>query len=128
MRLVVAVNIERDDLGRPVSWECLPESRGLVEVYHTERIVWLAAGNPLVIFALLAGQTEPREDSLAWLPGELQNAAEGSQVPCVEGRERQETGAELPLAAAGVALQLGVAGAFLGGGQFAFGRRSGSGG
>ncbi|MET4590965.1 hypothetical protein [Arthrobacter sp. 754] len=127
-RVVVAVNIERDEYGRPVSWGCLPESKGLAEVYHTERIVWLAAGNPLVIFALLAGQTEPREDSLAWLPGELQNAAEGSQVPCVEGRERQETGAELPLAAAGVALQLGVAGAFLGGGQFAFGRRSGSGG
>lgn len=118
-RTVVAVNIERDDLGRVVSYQCLPEFRGIAEVYHTERIVWLAAGNPIVIFALLTGEADPREDALAWLPGELQNAAEGSQVPCVEGQETAETGAELPLAAAGIAMQLGVAGACLAGGQVA---------
>jgi hypothetical protein len=125
-RVVVAVNIERDDFGRVVAYDCLPEFRGLAEVYHTERIVWMAAGNPLVIFALLAGEANPRDDSLAWLPGELQNAAEGSQVPCVEGQDRNNTGVELPLAAGGFVMQGVLAGAFLGSGHLAARRRAGS--
>jgi hypothetical protein len=50
-RVLVAVNIQRDDSGRMVSWECLQGFRAFTEVYHTERIVWMAASNPLVLFS-----------------------------------------------------------------------------
>ena len=70
--VLVAINIERDDLGRVTSCRCSPEFRGIAEIYHTERTFWLATSNPLVILALLAGEAEPRENALDWLPGELQ--------------------------------------------------------
>ncbi|MET1085663.1 MAG: hypothetical protein ABWY04_00855 [Arthrobacter sp.] len=127
-RVLVAVNIERDDAGRLVSWQCLPELRGFTEVYHTERIDWIAASNPLVLFSLLAGDSESQDEALAWLPGEMQNAADGSQVPCVEGREPSGTGAELPLAAVGIAMQMALGGVFVAGGYSAAKRRAASGG
>jgi hypothetical protein len=126
-RVLVAVNIERDDSGRLVSWQCLPELRGFVEVYHTERIVWMAASNPLVLFSVLAGEPGLQDDAVAWLPGEMQNAADGSQVPCVEGQERDRTAVELPLAGAGIALQMAVGGVFLAGGSIAGRHKSASG-
>jgi hypothetical protein len=117
--VLVAVNIERDDSGRLVSWQCLPELRGSAEVYHMERIAWVAATNPLVLFSVLAGESGSQDDALAWLPGEMQNAADGSQVPCVEGQERDRTAVESPLAAIGIALQMAVGGVFLAGGSIA---------
>ncbi|MDQ0692600.1 hypothetical protein [Arthrobacter sp. W4I7] len=117
--VLVAVNIERDDSGQLVSWQCLPELRGSAEVYHTERIAWIAATNPLVLFTVLAAESASQDDGPAWLPGEMQNAADGSQVPCVEGQERDRTAVESPLAAVGVALQLAVGGVFLAGGSMA---------
>ena len=127
-RVLVAVNIERDDSGRLVSWQCLPELRGFTEVDHTERIVWIAASNPLVLFGLLAVGSGAEDDALVWLPGEMQNAADGSQVPCVEGQERDRTAMELPLAAVGIALQMSMGGLFLAGGSRAAGNKSASGG
>jgi hypothetical protein len=123
-RVLVAVNIQRDDSGRMLSWECLPEFRALTEVYHTERIVWMAASNPLVLFGLLGGEADSEEDVLSWLPGELQNAAGGSQVPCLEGQERDGSGVELPLATVGIALQMSLGGAILAGGHLAVQRRA----
>ena len=117
--VLVTVNIERDDSGRLVSWQCLPELRGSAEVYHTERIAWIAATNPLVLFGVLAAESGSQDDALAWLPGEMQNAADGSQVPCVEGQERDRTAVESPLAAIGIALQMAVGGVFLAGGSIA---------
>jgi hypothetical protein len=126
-RVLVAVNIERDDSGRLVSWQCLPELRGFIEVYHTERIVWIAASNPLVLFSLIAGESGSQDDALAWLPGEMQSAADGSQVPCVEGQERDRTAVALPLAAAGIALQMAMGGVFLVGGSVAARHKAASG-
>jgi hypothetical protein len=126
-RVLVAVNIERDDSGRLVSWQCLPELRGSAEVYHTERIAWIAATNPLVLFTVLAAESGSQDDALAWFPGEMQNAADGSQVPCVEGQERDRTAVESPLAAVGIALQLAVGGVFLAGGSIAARRKAASG-
>lgn len=119
----VAINIQRDELGSVVSYRCSPEFRGIAEVYHTERIFWMATSNPMVILALIAGEAESKENALDWLPGELQNAAEGTQVPCVEGQEQEKTGAEMPLALIGVGTQSGVAGILLAGGHRAARRR-----
>ncbi|MDQ5861008.1 MAG: hypothetical protein M3536_01950 [Actinomycetota bacterium] len=121
--VLVAINIQRDELGRVVSYRCSPEVRGIAEVYHTERIFWMATSNPMVILALIAGEAEPKENALGWLPGELQNAAEGTQVPCVEGQEQEKTGAEMPLALIGVGMQSGAAGILLAGGHRAARRR-----
>jgi hypothetical protein len=121
--VLVAINIERDDFGRVTSYRCSREFRGFAEVYHTERIFWIATSNPLVILALLAGEAEPKENALDWLPGELQNAAEGTQVPCLEGEAAEKTGAEMPLALLGLAIQFGAAGALLAAGHRASQRR-----
>lgn len=121
--VLVAINIQRDELGRVIAYRCSPEFRGFAEVYHTERIFWMATSNPMVILALIAGEAEPKENALDWLPGELQNAAEGTQVPCVDGQEREKTGAEMPLALIGVGTQAGAAGILLAGGHRAAQRR-----
>ncbi|QHK21466.1 hypothetical protein GU243_19155 [Pseudarthrobacter psychrotolerans] len=121
--VVVAINIQRDEFGRVISYRCSPEFRGIAEVYHTERIFWMATSNPMVILALIAGEAEPKENALDWLPGELQNAAEGTQVPCVEGQEREKTGAEMPPALIGIGTQSGAAGILLAGGHRAARRR-----
>ena len=121
--VLVAINIQRDEFGTVISYRCSPEFRGIAEVYHTERIFWMATSNPMVILALIAGEAEPKENALDWLPGELQNAAEGTQVPCVEGQERENTGAEMPLALIGVGTQSGAAGILLAGGHRAARRR-----
>lgn len=121
--VLVAINIQRDEFGTVVSYRCSPEFRGISEVYHTERIFWMATSNPMVILALIAGEAEPKENALDWLPGELQNAAEGTQVPCVEGQEQEKTGAEMPLALIGVGTQSGAAGILLAGGHRAARRR-----
>ncbi|MDQ0925031.1 membrane protein YdbS with pleckstrin-like domain [Pseudarthrobacter sp. W1I19] len=126
-RVLVAVNIERDGSGRLVSWQCLPELRGFTEVYHTERIAWIAASNPLILFSLLAGESGSQDDTLAWFPGAMQDAADASQVPCVDGRERDGAPDGVPLAAVGIGVQLAVGGVFLGGGYAATRRRSASG-
>lgn len=121
--VLVAINIQRDEFGRVISYRCSPEFRGIAEVYHTERIFWMATSNPMVILALIAGEAERKENALDWLPGELQNAAEGTQVPCVEGQEREKTGAEMPLALIGIGTQSGAAGILLAGGHRAARRR-----
>jgi hypothetical protein len=121
--VLVAINIQRDEFGTVISYKCSPEFRGIAEVYHTERIFWMATSNPIVILALLAGEAEPKENALDWLPGELQNAAEGTQVLCVVGQERENTGAEMPLALIGVGTQSGAAGLLLAAGNRAAQRR-----
>ncbi|WP_426998070.1 hypothetical protein [Pseudarthrobacter sp. N5] len=122
----VALNVQRDyGSERLVSYECAGEIVGAAEVFHTERIIWLAAANPVVIFGLLAGQAVEGENSIAWLPGELQAAAEGPsrQVACVNAEEMAEPATELPLSFSGPALQLAVAGVFLAAGGRAARRR-----
>jgi hypothetical protein len=121
--VLVAINIQRDEFGTVISYRCSPEFRGISEVYNTERIFWMATSNPMVILALIAGEAEPKENALDWLPGELQNAAEGTQVPCVKGQEQEKTGAETPLALIGVGTQSGAAGILLAGGHRAARRR-----
>ncbi len=81
--VLVAINIERDGFGQMTSYRCSPEFRGIVEVYHTERIFWLATSAPA-----------------------------------------EKSGAEMPLAMAGLATQFAAAGILLAGGHRGARRRS----
>ncbi|MDD1475801.1 hypothetical protein [Arthrobacter sp. H16F315] len=121
--VLVAINVERDDLGRVVHFECSPEFAGIAEVFHTERIFWLAVSNPVIIFTLLAGEASSPPDSLGWLPGELQAAAEGRHDACLEAEPLEESGLQIPLALSGLAAQGVLAGIFLIGGAAAARRR-----
>lgn len=124
----VVINVHRDDLGRIASYECSPEFSGIVEVVHTERIIWLGASHPLLIFVLFAGEASPPVAFLGWLPAELEAAAAGNQIPCVGSatagaNERGETEAQVPLALVGIGTQLAVAGTLLLAGHVASRRR-----
>lgn len=124
----VVINVHRDDLGRVASFECSPEFSGIVEVFHTERIIWLGVSHPLLIFALFAGETSPDTASLGWLPAELEAAAAGTQIPCVGSatagaNEHGETGAQVPLALTGLGTQIAMASTLLLAGQAASRRR-----
>lgn len=120
---LVVINIERNDLGRVVYFECSPEFSGMTEVFHTERIVWLAGSNPAIIFALLAGEASSQPEFLGWLPGELQAAAEGRHVLCLEAKPLGEAGLQVPLALSGLVVQGMLAGIFLIGGDASARRR-----
>ena len=111
-----------------VAYECSTELVGLAEVFHTERIVWLVAANPVVMFAMLASGGDTGEEALGWMPGALQEAADGTQVPCVNAEPRTKDAVRMPLEVIGLATQGVLAGGFLAGGQLAARRRSGSGG
>ncbi|KQR04858.1 hypothetical protein ASF72_00145 [Arthrobacter sp. Leaf141] len=120
--VLVTINIQRDELGRVTSYSCSSEVSGTSVVDHTERIMWLATSHPVVLLALLAGETDPRVDAINWVPGELQAAAEGTQVPCVAGNDGEEAGSGVPLAPVGFGTQLAAAGVVLAAGQRAAGR------
>ncbi|WP_458113160.1 hypothetical protein M1D88_03155 [Arthrobacter sp. R1-13] len=124
----VVLNVQRDDFGRIASYECSPEFLGIVEVFHTERVVWLGVSHPLLIFALFAGEASPGTASLGWLPAELETAGAGTQIPCVGSatagvNEQRETGGQVPLALTGIGTQLAMAGTLLLAGQGASRRR-----
>ena len=121
----VVINVHRDGLGRISSYECSPEFSGIVEVFHTERVIWLGVSHPLLIFALFAGEASPGSASLGWLPAELEAAAAGNQIPCVGTAvaNERETGPQIPLALAGIGTQIAVAGTLLLAGQAASRRR-----
>lgn len=124
----VVMNVQRDDLGRIASYECSPEFSGIVEVFHTERIIWLGASHPLLIFVLFSAEASPPVAFLGWLPAELEAAAAGNQIPCVGSatagvKEQEETGAHLPLALTGIGTQLALASTLLLAGHGASRRR-----
>jgi hypothetical protein len=120
----VVINVQRDEFGRTVSYECSPEFAGIVEVVHTERVVWLAASHPLAVFALLAGEASPGTAVLGWLPAEFEAAAAGSRVPCTESATMEENEVQVPLAIIGVAIQFATAGGLLLAGRAASRRRA----
>jgi hypothetical protein len=99
----------------------------MTEVFHTERIMWLAAPNPMVIFTMLTANGDSGEDVLGWLPTALQAAADGTQVPCINSQSRAEGSAHLPLELIGLAVQGGLAGGLLAGGNRRANRRAAAG-
>lgn len=121
--VTVALNVVRAADGTPVAYECSGISAGTVEVYRTERIIWLATTSPSVVFVALAGQPGAGAELLGWLSAALQEAADGSWVPCINGEPRSQDSPRLPLPALGLLLQAGVAGALLAAASAAAARR-----
>lgn len=126
--VTVAMNVVYGPSGTPEAYECSSEVVGLAEVFHTERILWLVAANPVVMFAMLASDGPASDERLGWIPDALQEAADGTSVPCVNAEPRTKDTARMPLEVTGLGIQGVLAGAFLAGGQLASWRRAGSGG
>jgi hypothetical protein len=106
----VPVNVERDESGRMTAYECVGQLRP-VEVSHTERVVWIAASNPVVVFGSTAGEFVPKTSEFAWISAGLQWAADGPQrdVPCLGGESSESLPPTVPVALTGLAVQCAVA-------------------
>ncbi|PTT63034.1 hypothetical protein DBR22_16395 [Arthrobacter sp. HMWF013] len=116
-------NIVRGPGGTLEAYECSPLLSGVAEVPHTERIMWMVAPNPVVMFLMLADDGRGNGEGPGWMRGALQEAADGLQVPCVNAEPRARDAARMPLEVIGLGIQAGLAGAFLAGGQLATRRR-----
>lgn len=121
--VTVALNMQRAPDGTLLAYECSRVGAGTSEVYRTERIMWLPAASPGVIFAMLAGEQAAGKDLFGWLSSALQEAADGTQVPCVNGEPRSKDAPRMPMAATGLLAQAAVAGVFLAGAHIVSSRR-----
>lgn len=121
--VTVALNVERATDGTPVAYTCSRVPAGSAEVYRTERIMWLPAASPAVVLVMLVGDSGGGQQLFGWLATELQRAADGTQVPCVNGEPRSGDAAHVPLPAVGLLLQAALAGALLAGAHAAESRR-----
>jgi hypothetical protein len=124
--VAVAMNVVWGPGGTREAYECAPELFGTAEVFHTERIIWMLAPNPVVLFVVLADEGGANLEGAGWMPAALQEAADGTQVPCVNGEPRTQDDPRTPLAVIGLLTQGVLAGASLAGGQLAARRRPGS--
>lgn len=122
--VTVALNLARAPDGTSVAYQCSTVSAGLREVYHTDRIMWLPAASPSVVFVMLAGQSGGNAGLLGWFSGALQEAADGTRVPCINGEPRSWDAPRMPLAAVGLLLQAGIAVGLIGWAHGVAGRRS----
>lgn len=106
----VPINVERDDNGRITAYECVGRLRP-VEVTHTERVAWLAASNPILLFGSIAAEALPKEHELAWVLSGLQWAADGPSrdVPCIGGESSDQLAPPVPIALTGLVIQAVVA-------------------
>ncbi|WP_457965515.1 hypothetical protein M1E17_03555 [Arthrobacter sp. D1-29] len=134
--VTVVLNIERGPDGVPVAYDCAAEIVGVAEVFHTERIMWLAAPNPMMIFVMVAAGADGGSDAypdytsalggpgvLGWFPMALQATADGTQVPCVNSEPKAAGSFQTPLVAMGLAIQGGLAVGLLAAGHHAARRR-----
>lgn len=103
----VPVNVQRDDFGNITAYECVGRLHP-VEVAHTERVAWMAASNPALLFGSLAADLVPREHDLAWVLSGLQWAADGPSrdVPCLGGESSDGLAPSVPVALTGLAVQM----------------------
>ena len=120
----VPVNVERDDSGRITAYECVGQLHQ-VEVAHTDRVAWIAASNPAMVFGSVAAETMSQDNELAWVLFGLQWAADGPQrdVPCLGGESSDGLPPSMPVALTGLALQAAVAALVYVPGRFARSRR-----
>ncbi len=122
----VAVNVERDSAGRYVSYECIGGPVRNETILHSERVVWLTAGNPAVLYWTLASDLVPPDRDPGWFLVSLQRSMEGPayDVPCINGVPSDELQSAFPLSVIGIAGQLGTAGLVSAGGVLAGRRRA----
>lgn len=121
--VTVALNVQRAPDGTLLAYDCSAISAGISEVYRTERMMWLPAASPSVVFVMLAGQPGAGAELFGWLSAALQEAADGTQVPCIGGEPRSRDMPRMPMAAAGLLVQAAVAGVLLGWAQRVASRR-----
>ncbi|HEU4668903.1 MAG TPA: hypothetical protein VFS79_14710 [Arthrobacter sp.] len=121
--VTVAVNVQWGPAGTRLAYQCSEVPAGVAEVYHTERIMWLAAISPSVVFLALGADADPAGVVLGWVPAALQEAGDGTQVPCANGEPRARDSARMPLPMVGIAGQALVAGALLAAGNKTASRR-----
>lgn len=122
--VTVAINVQRAPDGTLVAYECSPVPAGVQEVHRTEQLWWLVGSNPAVVFIMLAGAEDSGKEAFGWVSAQLQEAADGSQVPCVNGEPRSRDAVRTPVAAAGLLVQACVAGALVAGAAVASRRRN----
>ncbi|WP_285247323.1 hypothetical protein [Pseudarthrobacter sp. efr-133-R2A-89] len=121
--VTVAMNVQQAQDGTFLAYECSRVQAGTTEVYRTERIMWLAASSPSVVFVMLAAGQDAAKEPFGWLSSRLQEAADGTQVPCVNGEPLGGEATHVPLGATGLLIQGVVAGALVAGARMASKRR-----
>ncbi|MDT0195268.1 hypothetical protein Q9R30_07860 [Arthrobacter sp. AB6] len=121
--VTVAVNVQWGPAGTRQAYQCSEVPAGVAEVYHTERIMWLAAFSPSVVFLALGADADPAGVVLGWVPSAMQEAGDGTQVPCVNGEPLAKDSARMPLPVVGIAGQAIVAGVLLAAGSRTAGSR-----
>lgn len=106
----VPVNVERDNTGRITAYECVGQLH-TVEVANTDRVAWIAASNPAMIYGGVAAESVPQDNEIAWVLSGLQWAADGPQrdVPCLGGESSDSLPPTPPIALTGLVLQGAVA-------------------
>jgi hypothetical protein len=112
--VTVALNVQQGPAGGTLqAYQCSEVPAGVAEVYRTERIMWLAAISPSVVFLAQGADADPVGDVLGWVPAALLEAADGPQVPCIKGEPRAKDSPRMPLPVVGIAGQAVVAGVLL---------------
>lgn len=114
--VTVALNVEWAPDGTRVAFRCSEIDGGVSEIYHTERLMWLPALSPPVLFLMLGAEVDKAGHVLGWVPAALQEAADARQVPCVQGQPRSRDEPRMPMALVGFLGQAAVAGAIVAGG------------
>ncbi len=102
----VPVNVERDDSGRVISYQCVGDLRP-VEVAHTDRIAWLAASNPALLLGSVGAGFVATDNEIGWVLSGLQWAVDGPsrEIPCLGGESTDGQVPSVPVALTGLALQ-----------------------
>lgn len=120
----VPVNVERDKSGRITAYECVGQLH-TVEVANTDRVAWIAASNPAMIYGGVAAESVPQDNEIAWVLAGLQWAADGPQrdVPCLGGESSDSLPPTPPVALTGLVLQGALAALVLVPGQKLSARR-----
>ena len=121
--VTVAMNVQRGQNGVVLAYDCSSVPAGTAEVYRTDRIMWLAAPSPVVVSVMLAAEQDAGNELLGWLSARLQEAADGTQIACVHGEPLDSDAARVPVGAAGLLMQGGLAGLLVLGAQMVSWRR-----
>ncbi|MCT9870671.1 DUF3488 domain-containing protein [Paenarthrobacter aurescens] len=102
----VPVNVERDDSGRVISYQCVGDLRP-VEVAHTDRVAWVAASNPALLLGSVGADFVSTDNEVGWMLSGLQWAADGPsrEVPCLGGESSAGRAPSVPVFLTGLALQ-----------------------
>ncbi|MCD4851403.1 hypothetical protein LN996_11320 [Arthrobacter sp. AK01] len=120
----VPVNVERDDSGRVVSYQCVGDLRP-VEVAHTDRVAWVAASNPALLLGSVGAGFVATDNEIGWVLSGLQWAVDGPsrEVPCLGGESSAGLAPSVPVFLTGLALQALAAAVVVAPGRWLMARR-----